>query len=259
MKFLIQDSVFDTSDKTVEYLRSEGHTVVEFSSKFSVDESHFFRGSLEVAVEHEDNENLEMYFDTHAYDYTSFASEFPYGLLNDDFEVYDRESFVNSKDEIISKFGIEDFITGSDDQIIFVRPDSGLKSFSGQVIDETFWKAYQNMFRRREVEDIVVSSPKEIGDEFRFVVFHNDLPKEGSYYIKNGEVHYERIDLMHPAYRFARRIAEDNTFKPDNGLGCYTMDVVETPEGFRVVEINAFSTSDLYDTNREKVFNIITW
>jgi len=252
MNFLIQSKVFDTSQKTVKYLRNEGHNVTEFSTQFSINKPHFFRGSLEMIKEHYENDKVLMYFDPNSYNFSSFAPKFPYGLLNEDYEIYSFKNFQSSKKEIFQKFGKKDFITGSDEQIIFVRPDSGLKSFSGQVIDETFWNAYVNMFRKREVDDIVVSSPKKVGNEFRFVVFHNGFIKSGSSYIKDDKISYEEIFSTHPAYRSAKRVAEDCSVKVENG--CYILDMVETPTEYKVVEINAFSTSDLYDCNRRRIF-----
>ncbi len=257
MNFLIQSRVFDTSEKTVRYLENKDHDITEFSSQFSIEEPHFFRGSVEKAKEHYDNDNVLMYYDPNSYDFSSFASNFPYGFLNEDYEIYSFKKFQSSKKEIFQKFGKEDFITGSDEQIIFVRPDSGLKSFSGQVIDETFWNAYVNMFRKRNVEDIVVSTPKKVGNEFRFVVFYNDLVKAGSSYIKNGDVWYEEINSLHPAYRSAKRVAEDCSVKTENG--CYILDLVETPTEYKVVEVNAFSTSDLYDCDRRRIFKSLSF
>ena len=252
MNFLIQSKVFDTSQKTVKHLENEGHNVTEFSTQFSINESHFFRGSLEMAKEHYDNDNVLMYFDPKSYNFSSFAPKFPYGFLNEDYKIYSFENFQSSKKEIFGKFGKEDFITESGEQIIFVRPDSGLKSFSGQVIDKTFWNAYVNMFRKRNVDDIVVSSPKKVGNEFRFVVFHNGFIKTGSSYIKDDKISYEEVFSTHPAYRSAKRVAEDSSVKTENG--CYILDMAETPTEYKVVEINAFSTSDLYNCDRRRIF-----
>lgn len=135
----------------------------------------------------------------------------------------------------------------SEDNTLFIRPDSGEKIFTGQLITyENFEKelerlGYEPMPRYTQV---VVSSPRNIEREWRFVVVDRKVIT-GSSYIPF------RLRLKTPEDRIAELYAQDVVdsveWQPDRA---WCLDVCRTRWGnFYVVEINSFSCSGLYASN----------
>ncbi len=124
----------------------------------------------------------------------------------------------------------------------FVRPDAGNKSFGGTAFigNRILWPAMARMFLRTGGDiPIIISSLKEIGDEYRLVVVGENVVA-GSRYMRNGD-----IDIESGAPAEAVKMAERALlyWRPDSA---FVIDVAETDDGYKVVEYNAFSTADWY-------------
>jgi hypothetical protein len=134
------------------------------------------------------------------------------------------------------------------DRTIFIRPDGGSKSFTGQLFHkETFIKDLDNL-RRPPEEIVVVSGPKDIDEEYRLVVGNGKYITGGQYKSKGklqkapeSSVPQEAIDIA---------IVAANLYKPDP---VYVIDIGMTYQGAKIVEINSFSCSGLYWCNLEKI------
>ncbi len=131
-----------------------------------------------------------------------------------------------------------------DDMQIFIRPDSGRKSFAGQLfkysdLDDHF--IFDFMSNKNLM--VLASSPKEnIENEWRFIVADNKVIT-GSQYHKHNEIEicsgYEK-----EAFDYAQKVIDDVKWQPNDA---YTLDVAKTKDGeFHIVEINSFSCSDPY-------------
>jgi hypothetical protein len=72
-----------------------------------------------------------------------------------------------NKDYIFNNFGI--------DNNIFIRPDSGCKPITGQIINKYSLEKELNIFEQKAGNDldkiiVVISTPKNINREWRFVI-----------------------------------------------------------------------------------------
>jgi hypothetical protein len=124
----------------------------------------------------------------------------------------------------------------------FIRPDAGNKPFPGTPFfgDRTLWPAMTRMFLRYGGDIPVIISPlKTIFDEYRMVVIGGNVVT-GSRYMREG-----LIDIGSGAPQEAFDVAEKaiGAWQPDIA---FVVDVASTPEGYKVVEYNAFSTADWY-------------
>lgn len=129
---------------------------------------------------------------------------------------------------------------------VFVRPDSGLKPFTGQEVSRASFRDNVSALGGSRIapnELVLISSAKSIETEWRFVVVDKEVIA-GSVYQMDGEMVREpvRIEANGPAVEVAREAAR--LYQPDRA---FVVDVGCTRQGaYKVVEINAFSTSGLY-------------
>lgn len=139
---------------------------------------------------------------------------------------------------------------------IFIRPDSPLKIFTGQVATrETFEKDLEFMgfyeFPRESL--VVVSSPKLIDCEWRFVVA-NQTVVAGSHYRERG-IGIRSTDVDPAAWRLAEEIVTTG-FAPDP---VWVLDVCRTQAGeYALLEIGAFSFAELYACDQLAVVRAIS-
>jgi len=255
MNFAIQTEIFEKSAKTVKFIKENNQAVIKLDS-IQESKNYFFRGSIENALKFKNKKNIEVWFDEKKYDFLNYADQFKSYLLNKNYGVFSVEQFAKEKDKIQNNYGERDFITGNDETIVFARPNSGLKSFTGQIIGNLFWDAFVRKFQENEIDNIIISTPKTIKEEFRFVVFGNEVVT-GSKYIGKENITYKEIKETESSFKFAETVVETTFFNPKNEKDCYILDVAKTENGFSVVELNAFSTSGLYECNRKKIFNKI--
>lgn len=133
---------------------------------------------------------------------------------------------------------------------VFVRPDSPLKPFSGRVLarDAVTLAALDHGFYYDDLDlPVLVTPTVEIGREWRFVIAQG-VVVAGSGYQPDGRQAGENLDPTHGAWRFAVDVAP--SYAPE---AIYVLDVCETPDGLRVLEVNPFSGADLYTCDRAAV------
>jgi hypothetical protein len=160
------------------------------------------------------------------------------------------------KDELYRLFGV--------DNCLFIRPDSGFKTFTGRVVSyEEFDTDYEWMTEFSDRDALaVISSPKPIGAEFRFVICKNAIVT-GCYYKVNSELRPEPfskfnwkkqvVDLLfHNAWKFAEEVAKVD-WEPEP---IYVMDVCSTNNECKILELNSFSCSGLYWCDLKKVVKV---
>lgn len=164
-------------------------------------------------------------------------------LFNDQYLILSAKELERRKWEIYSSYGKE--------ACIFVRPDSGLKSFTGQVIDlqdfDRIWQ--QNYEYGLQKEDlVVVSIPKNIVGEWRFICTKEKIIAGSSYRFHGLETYIP--SFPDGAKNLVDKILEtgyysDKVFSIDICMG-------EDKE-FYLLEINSFSTCGTYACNKESI------
>ncbi|MGC4002815.1 MAG: ATP-grasp domain-containing protein [Pirellulales bacterium] len=157
-------------------------------------------------------------------------------LLQERYEILPACELVARADEIYARHGV--------DGRVFVRPDSPLKPFSGRIVtrermslaalDHGFYFDDENL-------SVVVAPVVSVSNERRFVVVNRTVVA-GSGYRPDGRTATIAARHNDPAWGYAQDAAAE---LPAPSL-VYVIDVCESVNGFRVVELNPFGGADLY-------------
>ncbi|MGC3972641.1 MAG: ATP-grasp domain-containing protein [Pirellulales bacterium] len=169
-------------------------------------------------------------------------------LLNDKYVMLPFGELRRCRDFLFETVGI--------DGQVFVRPDSPLKLFAGQVVSaSTFQKDldYLAFYEFPLNSLVVVSPPRSLDVEWRFVVADKQIVA-GSQYRADGKFE-PRAEIDGDAKIFAEQVAS-RVFEPER---VWILDVCRTSQGeYRLLEIGGFSFSDLYLTNKRDVVEAVS-
>lgn len=245
MKWVIQEDVLSEERLTEEYANEVGDSVFNFEyvpfedpQKLvpKQDELSLFRGSLEMAEKIEERGDLVVFGNSQEFTYSEFYDEWSDHLLNSDVEyvkVYDLspKHFQNVK---------------------FVRPDKGDKAFTGQCFEHgVLWKACKNFIERNTDPDdwLVLSSFKDIGPEYRFVMYRNQV-LSGTMYSTESDIEYERITEDSSPWKYIQRVTSDKEYPKE----FWVVDVCYYEDRYYVIELNSFSCASWYKCDRAPIF-----
>lgn len=188
-----------------------------------------------------------LYFNKNVKSWSKFA---PYiesrDLLNDDYYILPYGEFVRRQ------YGRGGFAA-------FIKPESGLKQFTGQVISALNWQDdLKKLSPHAAIDDdtlCVVAGPKPIKAEFRYVSCEREVVTGSEYRWDN--VLDVRRDTHPLCDRLAEKIAKaewqaDTVYVCDIALvDIYKMEA-------KVVELNAFSSSGLYACDTYKIVEAVS-
>ncbi len=121
---------------------------------------------------------------------------------------------------------------------MFVRPDSVDKSFSGKLIERD---AFADLLRPYAIDPtlrVMVAEPLPIGYEWRLFIRHGSVVAS-SQYRRNGETSIAK-DVPGSVIEYAEHVLSQLAWRPDP---LFVMDVCESNDDFRIVELNSFSCS----------------
>lgn len=169
-------------------------------------------------------------------------------LFNDNFEFTTIGEFRANFFEFYRKFGKE--------AMVFIRPDTGEKSFQGQLLDiqdfDKFWGSSQIQSDDPN-EKMIVSSPKNINGEWRFVCSKYN----GGEIIAQSTYQYQKKRTLIPsapvgATNKCLEVLREGYY-PDS---VFCVDICEDNDGnFWLLELTSFSSAGLYATDKRKVVN----
>jgi len=168
-------------------------------------------------------------------------------LLNQDYIMMPAVELLRQKEFVYNKMGI--------DNCVFVRPSSGFKEFAGDTVpfEEMDKNALGFGFYHDNPELLtVVTTPKVITKEWRFVVAKKKVIT-GSQYRLGKDVEPEVVETTCEAALYAQSIVDAVEWEPDP---IYTLDVCESDGKLFLLELNAFSTSGLYDCDLETIVRV---
>lgn len=183
-----------------------------------------------------------MYFNKNVKSYEMFAIHYGSLLLNDDYYILPLQEIKRRK--------LKD---------VFIKPLSGLKDFTGQVFWNTEDLEYIGKFEVLDPELLcVVSPPKDIKGEFRYVIANGKVV-DGSEY-RWDDVLDVRIDT-HPVCDALANYVAHHSWQPDTVYVC-DVALLDHPEVMgtsiaKIIELNAFSSSGLYAMNTYKIIEAV--
>lgn len=152
------------------------------------------------------------------------------------------------------------------DDIAFIRPIEDSKVFAGRVFDQAEFEDWQHKVCILE-EDygnsltkdtlVQVCKPKNIYAEYRIWVVDKQIVTY-SLYKRGGRVLYSSVVDKH-VLQFANRVirhgditlaVRTSAWQPHRA---YVLDVCETPDGMRIVEINTINAAGFYAGNVQDI------
>lgn len=125
----------------------------------------------------------------------------------------------------------------------FLRPNQGTKQFAGGVFSWEEWNSVfsylKNQGAIKDDDEVVVAPVKEIVREYRTWVVDGECA---------AAVGYRRNDKVDPWLEVPQEIKDfsSKAAKVYSPSEVFVLDVAETPEGLKVVEINCFHSSGFY-------------
>ena len=135
---------------------------------------------------------------------------------------------------------------------LFFRPNRGCKEFTGDV-----WSMEQ---LPRELDAIVkmygvdldsmilISTPKKIFEEERFIVGNREILASSRYAVEGIHVEDTKVNLE--SKESVQRILDTSDWLPDT---LFCIDIATTNEGPKIVELNSFSCSGWYAMDPREV------
>jgi hypothetical protein len=168
-------------------------------------------------------------------------------MLNSDFVMAPFQVIKNNPSRFFDLFGVDD---------LFIRPNTGRKAFTGYTItreNAAFELSSSMQLTSVQSETIcLISAAKNIKSEFRFVIGNGEV-------IDGSEYRWDRIldirhDWLSECWDLADKMAK-HTWQPDT---CYTVDVADTEDGPKIVELNGFSCAGLYACDKNLVFDRVS-
>lgn len=140
---------------------------------------------------------------------------------------------------------------------IFIRPDSGNKSFTGKVIPkidiELELNCMKQLYNTSNEELILVSTPKIIHEEARFIICGDESIANSRYQIDG--VHRIDSNTSSKSIDFVEKILERHSWVPEE---LFTLDVALTEHGPKIVELNSFSCAGWYDCDEELIIDRVS-
>lgn len=155
---------------------------------------------------------------------------------------------------------IEEYLNENmSDVDVFVRPDSGMKGFTGLVVKagcaEKEFDHIHQLYNIMPEELVVVSPVQKIKKEYRSIVV-GDRVVEISLYRKDDK-HFEERGAPQEVWDFCQKMVDQNpNWRPDNA---FTLDVAETGSGeLKIIELNSFSSAGWYKCDPCAIITAVT-
>lgn len=142
---------------------------------------------------------------------------------------------------------------------LFIRPSSGHKSFTGKVFVEEYWDSdWEWVEEFTDPESlIVISSPKLIDREWRFIVADGKVITGSLYKKRIGHIFTSKYREINDANDFKDALALEKAKKIVAEGYCpdpmFVIDICEHNGQMFLLEIGSFSCAGLYNCNIQKI------
>jgi hypothetical protein len=204
-----------------------------------------FHGSIESALEIQDKrKDITVWLDAEKFSCSSYFSAIGDIMFNTPNE-YMVAELIEWKWDIYRDY--------AKDSKIFIRPDSGLKTFTGQLLDlqdfDAFW-TNKALCTAKMTDWVYVASPQEIQGEWRFVVDPDkrDIVAQSTYMYQGNRT------CIPSAPNEASALCRMALSMGLNLGPLFVLDIAQAKDGhFGILEANAFSTSGLYACKMDKI------
>ena len=189
---------------------------------------------------HEDFEGPPLYpfFSEEVHRYSHYQHKIP------------REHLLNSRGCLlpfaeVARRPVEEMLSLFGGERIFMRPDQALKVCEAQCLDASNFSQWLHDSARytglSPVSLLWFFPAQSVGNEYRFVVADKKIVT-GSQYLDGDDKLAIKKDVPRAAKIYAEHVAP--MISLDERV--YILDVAEVAGGYKIIELNAFSTSGMY-------------
>lgn len=250
--WVIEKSTFaEDIQPLIDEIGRQGHQL-EFIRLFDIkpdpaESCRIFYGSIQSAREIQKQTRWipGCYANFPAYDCTYYYPRLNRFLLNSHYMMLPFGDLDRRKTYLFDQFG--------NNNCIFVRPNSGCKLFTGQIIELDRWDRELEILGNYYVAPeslVVIAEPKNIVAEWRLIVANNRIIS-GSRYKPDHDG-----NLPCQILEFSQSILDNIEYSPDS---VWCLDVCETKSGeLFVLETNSFSCAGLYNSMMEPIVREIS-
>jgi hypothetical protein len=173
------------------------------------------------------------------FDCATYYPHFPRHLLNQSYAILANDDALARVGEIFDQFGREGRV--------FVRPSGVQKTFTGRCVDrEGLVLTLQSTSYAKE--PVLIAPPQEITREWRVVVARGRFVA-ASQYLSEGR-HRESPGCPKEVRAYVDRLLAEVPYRPDP---IYMMDLCASDDTLRLLELNSFSCSGLYQCDPASV------
>ena len=203
-----------------------------------------FNGSIEMAklIRHDLHDKCQpvIYSNFENYKCSKYYSYFGQYLFNDKYALI---TLTELKRNLYFYYGIY-----GKEGMIFIRPDSGEKTFQAQVLDIIDFDRFYNKNIDLQHELVLISTPKNIVGEWRIIVSRDDII-DYSLYRYQGQTSKIR-SIPKEALDLARQLLKIG-YNPDS---VYCFDICsDSDNNYWLLELTSFSSAGLYASNKENI------
>lgn len=160
---------------------------------------------------------------------------------------------VRQRKSLYDKLGVE--------RQLFIRPDSGMKEFTGEIVCEERFDSFQQMAydNPKVTRDLlcVVSSPVKIKKEVRLVIRRGKVVAGSTYRIA-GHIISEPLEEQPESVEiiaFAEKVLADN---PPPLPPIHVLDVAVHEDRLSVMEVGCFCCAGMYEIDRRKLVTAVS-
>lgn len=180
-------------------------------------------------------------------------------ILRSHYTSYTPEEWYLNQEATMTTWGMfrknfENFFHHFKNNAVFIRPDSGVKTFTGQLIDVGCFNVDADGLEKVsnvKFETIIWVSPKkEIEAEYRFWICNKNVVASTEYSWDDKELG----DIPDTAIHLAEIVAKYE-WQVDR---TYVVDIAICNGSPFVVEFNSFSCSGLYNCDSKKLFELVS-
>lgn len=249
--FLEHDWNDPTYPAFVKAIEGQGYNIIKASQfencyeLFNKEDCYIYYGTLNFAAEVRRKAKWipGTYYHPTDYDCINYYPKLGKYLLNSDYIMLPWGDVRRKKDFL--------YATLAEDDTIFLRPNSGLKLFTGKLIYKELFDNDLNIlgYKDPEPHDLVIAArPRMVMNEWRFVCVNKKIITGSQYRFRQQSLLKENDDQN--ALNLAEEIAQQD-YQP---APVWIIDICQTEAGnYYLLEVGCFSCAGLYRCNLEKI------
>jgi len=167
---------------------------------------------------------------------------------NHDFSIHSKyygDNMLNYDSKIIK---YTDYLDWQLNEVKFIRPCKDSKLFNGKLFTKVKWEDMKLQSGLNIPDDslIQIASPKAIYKEVRLWIVGDKIVTSSYYFFHSNVVWLDGVEPE--ALEFGQQMVDLYKVAP-----AFVMDVCQTPDGWKIVEINCINSSGFYKVDIQKL------